>query len=51
MNLKQSDTEFVDIMKNFIDEVDNRANLLSDKQKELIKMVLTETVSTISSLS
>lgn len=39
MNLKQSDTEFVDIMKNFIDEVDNRANLLSDKQKELIKIV------------
>lgn len=39
MDLKQSDAEFVDIMKNFIDEVDSRANLLSHKQKELIKIV------------
>jgi 4-carboxymuconolactone decarboxylase len=39
MNLKQSDTEFYNIMENFINEVSNKSELLSNKQKELIKIV------------
>lgn len=39
MNFKQSDPEFDNIMKNFIAKVESRAKLLSDKQKELIKIV------------
>ena len=39
MDLKQSDTEFYNIMENFINEVSNKSELLSNKQKELIKIV------------
>lgn len=39
MNFKQSDPEFDNIMKNFIAKVESRAKLLSNKQKELIKIV------------
>ena len=39
MDLKQSDTEFYNIMENFINEVSNKSKLLSNKQKELIKIV------------
>lgn len=39
MNLKQSDPELTSIIKNFVNEVDNRAELLSKKQKELIRIV------------
>ncbi len=39
MALKQSDTEFYNIMENFINEVSNKSELLSNKQKELIKIV------------
>lgn len=33
MDLKQSDTEFYNIMENFINEVSNKSELLSNKQK------------------
>ncbi len=39
MDLKQSDTEFYNIMENFINVVSNKSELLSYKQKVLIKIV------------
>ena len=39
MNFKQSDPELASIMENFINKVDSKSELLSNKQKELIKIV------------